>query len=138
MTTSDKVRTSADIRYHFLWYTRLKADILSKDIKTKLKSVLSDICEDNGLIILGGATRKNHVHIILSCPPSIAPSKIAQLLKGGSARSLKQTFPNLNNAPYDESIWERGYFCLSFGDGDEEMKINKYIEDAKNEIEFRV
>ena len=81
MTTSKKIRTIADVKYHFVWYTMLKTNILSGEIKTKLHSILVDKCKDNAIKILGGIIRKNHVHMSLLCPPSLSPSKVGATLK---------------------------------------------------------
>lgn len=42
-------------------------------------------------IEVGGV--EDHVHILLSLPPSMAISKAAQLIKGGSSKWIHETFP---------------------------------------------
>ncbi|MCL2375966.1 MAG: transposase [Defluviitaleaceae bacterium] len=51
----------------------------------------------------------------------------------GAARTLNLIFPHLNNIYFDDSIWERGFFCLSFGDGKEDERVEKYIEECQND-----
>ena len=36
---------------------------------------------------------EDHVHILLGAPPTIAPSKAAQLIKGGSSTWIHERFP---------------------------------------------
>ncbi|WP_373288527.1 transposase [Paenibacillus silvae] len=49
---------------------------------------------------------KEHIHLLLSSPLSLAPSKIVQYLKGRSPRLLQDEFPELkkkyflNNKPH--------------------------------------
>lgn len=38
---------------------------------------------------------KYHIHALISCPPTIAPAKIMQYLKGRSSRILQDDFPEL-------------------------------------------
>ncbi|MBK5444970.1 transposase [Peribacillus sp. TH24] len=38
---------------------------------------------------------KDHIHLLLSCSSSLAPSKIMQYLKGRSSRILQDQFPEL-------------------------------------------
>ncbi len=38
---------------------------------------------------------KDHVHIVVSAPPNMAPSEIMRRIKGRSARKLFEEFPKL-------------------------------------------
>lgn len=49
----------------------------------------------------------NHVHLLLSCPPILAPSKIVQYLKGRSSRLLQEQFPELKKR-YWINIYREG------------------------------
>lgn len=47
---------------------------------------------------------EDHVHMLLGASATWAPSKIAQLVKGGSSKWIHETFPELN-----EFAWQDGY-----------------------------
>jgi putative transposase len=47
---------------------------------------------------------EDHVHIVVGLPPTMAPSKAVQLLKGGSSLWIHETFPELA-----EFAWQDGY-----------------------------
>ena len=40
---------------------------------------------------------RNHVHVFLSCPPSLSPSKVMQYIKGESSRKLLMAFRHLQS-----------------------------------------
>lgn len=46
----------------------------------------------------------DHVHIVIGVPASIAVSKVAQLVKGGSSRWIKNEFPGMRGF-----AWQDGY-----------------------------
>jgi len=46
----------------------------------------------------------DHVHLLLGAPETMAPSKAAQLIKGGSSAWIHTEFPNLRNF-----AWQDGY-----------------------------
>ena len=73
-----------------------------------------------------GHVSKDHVHLLLSCPPSLSPAKIVQYLKGRSSRLLQQEFPHLRKRFLGRHLWARGYFCCSTGVVTDDQ-ISEYI-----------
>ena len=69
----------------------------------------------------------SHVHMLLSCPPSLSPAKIVQYLKGRSSKLLQDEYPKLKKRYWGQHLWGRGYFCATVGTVTEEM-IREYIE----------
>ena len=69
-------------------------------------------------------------------PPQISVSKIAQYLKGKTARKLMQEFPNLNKQFWGQRFWSRGYFAATSGAITDEM-IMEYIENQDDDAEKR-
>ena len=53
------------------------------------------VCEDRGceLVEVNGETE--HVHLLVSFPPTVALSRLVNSLKGVSSRRLRQEFPDL-------------------------------------------
>jgi len=82
--------------------------------------------------ILKGVVSKNHIHVLISAPPHLSPSKIAQLLKGRSSFKIQQEFPELKKRYWGQHIWARGYFCASVGTVTEEL-VKNYIERHKSQ-----
>lgn len=74
--------TVYDIKYHFIWITKYRYKILRGRIAERAREILMQGCEVNGLVILKGSVGTDHVHMLLSCPTDMSPSKIMQLLKG--------------------------------------------------------
>jgi putative transposase len=132
--------TVFDIQYHFVWVTKYRYQILKGDIALRTRELLRQTCEARGLTILSGHVSKDHIHLHLSCPPELSPSKIAQYLKGRSSRLLQQEFPALHKRYWGQHIWARGYFCASIGAVTEKM-IAAYIaqqEEASSENVIKV
>ena len=74
-----------------------------------------------------GAIGSDHVHMLASVPPQLAPAKLVQYLKGRSSRLLQEEFPPLKKRYWGQPLWARGYFCASVGAVDEET-IRRHIE----------
>ena len=101
--------------------------VITPEIAKRLKILLVQGCNSNGIKIVKGHLDYDHVHLLLSCPPDISPAKIAQLLKGRSSRLLQDEFPGLKKRYWGQHLWGRGYFCATVGAMTDEM-IQEYIE----------
>ncbi len=77
-----------------------------------------------------GAVSPDHIHLLLSAPPILAPAKLAQCIKGRSSRHLQAEFPELRKRYWGQHMWARGYFYATVGAVDE-ATIKAYIENQK-------
>ena len=131
--------TVYDIEYHFVWVTKYRYKIFQGKIAERCRELLRQGCEARGLKIIRGAVGKDHIHMLLSCPPGISPSKIMQYLKGRSSKMLQDEFPDLRKRYWGQHLWATGYFCRTVGAVTEEM-IKSYVEGQRDESKenFRI
>jgi len=85
-----------------------------------------------GLKIVSGNVRSNHIHLLVSCPTDLAPSKIVQYLKGKSSYRLQREFKEIQKRYWGQHLWGRGYFCATVGAVNEEL-IKQYVENQTEE-----
>jgi putative transposase len=123
-------RTSSHSRftltYHFIWVTKYRKSVLSGQVGVRLRELIREICRTQEIEILQGAVSRDHVHVLLSCPPNISPSKVMQYLKGKTSRKLLMEFKHLEKQYWGRHLWARGYFVASSGEVTEEM-LMEYI-----------
>jgi putative transposase len=132
--------TVYDIQYHLVWVTKYRYHVLKGDVALRARELIRQTCEARNITILSGHVSKDHIHLHVSCPPELAPSKIAQYIKGRSSRLIQQEFPHLRKRYWGKHLWARGYFCASVGKLTEKM-IAAYIEQqekASPEDAFKV
>ena len=88
----ENYRTSShsryDIKYHFLWVTKYRKSILTAEVGNRLRDLVRETCRTHEIEILQGSVSPDHVHVLLSCPPNISPSKVMQYIKGKTSRKL--------------------------------------------------
>jgi len=128
-----------DIKYHIIWVTKYRRKALGGNISKRLRELIRQGCQARNIVILQGNITKDHVHLLVSCPPSLAPSKIVQYLKGRSSRLLQEEFVELKKQFWGQHLWGRGYFCATVGSVDEET-IRRYVEtqEASEDDVFKV
>ena len=61
----------------------------------RLRELVREVCRTNEMEILEGAVSRDHVHVLLSCPPNLSPSKIMQYIKGKTSRKLLMEFKHI-------------------------------------------
>jgi len=115
------------IEYHFVWATKYRYQVLRGDVALRVKELVQQTCEAFEIRILSGVVSKDHVHILVSVPPSLAPSEIMRRIKGRTASKLFEEFPRLKKTYWGQHFWARGYFCATVGEMTEEM-IKQYLE----------
>jgi putative transposase len=115
-----------DVKYHFVWLTKYRYKILVGQIAQRTRELLIQGCSARGITIVEGSIGKDHVHMLLSCPTNLAPSKIVQYLKGRSSRMIQDEFPELKKRYWGQHLWARGYFCATVGSVNKDT-IQDYI-----------
>ena len=78
--------TVYDIEYHFVWVTKYRYKVLTGDVALRVREWVRQTCEAFEIQILKGVVSKDHVHILVSAPPNMAPSEIMRRIKGRTSR----------------------------------------------------
>jgi putative transposase len=69
-------------------------------------------------------------------PPQISVAKVAQYLKGKTARKILQENPKLNKKFWGQHFWSRGYFATTSGAITDEM-VEEYIRNQDDDSDKR-
>jgi putative transposase len=81
------------------------------------------------------------VHLLLSVPPHLAPSRVMQAIKGKTSHHLLQDRRTLWREFWSRHLWARGYFVCSSGNVTDET-IAEYIRvqgaEPQDDERFRV
>ena len=124
--------TVYDIQYHFVWVTKYRYHVLRGEVAERAREHIRQSCMSRDIKIVRGHVSKDHVHLLVSCPPALSPSKVMQYLKGRSSRKLQEEFPHLKKRYWGRHLWARGYFCATVGAVTKEQ-IKEYIESHESE-----
>lgn len=123
-----------DIEYHIVWTTKYRYRVLENKIAERARVLIRQSCNSMGVTIIKGSIGKEHIHLLVSVPPSLSVSKMVQQLKGKTSRTLQMEFKNLKKRYWGQHLWSTGYFCRSVGTVTREM-IKEYIENQQDEFD---
>ena len=128
--------TVFDLKYHIVWTTKYKKPVLTGKLGTRVRDLIREICATNSIQIIRGHVSKEHVHLFISMPPQVSVAKIAQYLKGKTARKILQENPKLNKKFWGQHFWSRGYFATTSGAITDEM-VEEYIRNQDDDSDKR-
>ena len=84
-----------DLKYHVVWITKYRYKILRGRLAERARDLIRQTCQARDVVIVRGAVSPDHVHMLLSAPPQLAPAKLVQFIKGRSSGKLQEEFPEL-------------------------------------------
>ncbi len=118
--------------YHLVFIPKYRKPVLRGEVGQRLRDLIREICRAHDIEILQGHIRPDHVHLLLSVPPTLSPSRVMNAIKGRS--TLNRTF-------WGRHLWARGYFVATSGNVTDEV-IARYIAEqdveADQETDFKV
>lgn len=103
--------------YHLIWSTRHRAPLIGDAEEPILRRSFHLTCQDLGAIPHAVGIMPDHVHVVVSAPPKIAPAELAKRLKGASAHAINED-KGRDRARQPEAAfaWQAEYGVLSFGE----------------------
>ena len=116
--------------YHIVWAVKYRRKILTGEIESSLKEILTENSEDKGFEIKEMECDGDHIHVFVSAKPKFAPSYLYKMMKGISARKLFIKHPELTDKLWGGHMWNPSTYIETIGHISEET-VKKYIQNQK-------
>ncbi len=94
---------STDLKYHIIWCTKYRYRVITGEV-TERVGLIREICLANYFDIVSGSLSPDHIHMLVSVPPSISISKLVQYLKGKNSRKIMMEFEHLKKRYWGQHI----------------------------------
>ena len=72
--------------------TKYRYKVMKRGLAERLRELVRQTCESFEIRIIGGVVSKDHVHILVSAPPNLAPSEIMGRRKSQASSDLFEEF----------------------------------------------
>ena len=114
--------------YHIVMVTKYRKALFDEGIFAFFKLKLAEITDYYPMIHFKTINHdRDHLHFLVSIPPTTSVGKVIGLIKQNTSRELKQKFPFIRAACRgNEEVWSSGYFVSTVGITDSIIK--RYIE----------
>ncbi len=113
-------------KYHVVFTPKYRRKIIYNQYRESLKEIIKTLCRYKGVETLEGHMMPDHVHLLLSIPPSISISSFMGYLKGKSSLMIYEKYPELKYKYRNREFWCRGYYVDTAGKN--AKKIQEYIQ----------
>jgi len=117
--------THTCLHYHLIFSTKNRERWLVPDIEHRIWEFIGGIARAHRMTALQVGGVEDHIHALVNAPPTIAPSQIAQYLKGDSSKWIHEEFPALGNF-----WWQDGYGAFTVSKSNIPKVIN-YIQNQR-------
>ncbi|MDI9521567.1 MAG: IS200/IS605 family transposase [Bacillota bacterium] len=119
--------TKWNCKYHIVFAPKYRRQIVYGKIKADIGKILRQLCEMKGVEIHEAEACPDHIHMLVSIPPSISVSQFMGYLKGKSSLMIFDRHANLKYKYGNRHFWCRGYYVDTVGRNKE--RITKYIRE---------
>ena len=123
--------TVSRLSVHLVWVTKYRYKVLTGDIQQRCRELLIQVCDTEDVRILSGVVSKDHIHMQIEYPPSLAISDLVKRLKGRSSRLLQREYSELQKRYWGKHLWGIGYGAWSTGNITEEV-VEEYLKRHKS------
>lgn len=117
-------------QYHVVFCPKYRRKVLQSGVDERFKELAPAALKDAfpAAEILQMEVMPDHVHLLLSLPPDVAPNRAVRAVKGRTARVLRKEFPRL--ATKLPTLWTNSYFVSTVGGAPLEA-VERYIQNQK-------
>jgi len=118
-----------DTCYHLVWCPKYRKKIFEREeIRERAKQMIREICEAYDVAILELEIMEEHIHLLVSFPPTRSIGEVVRIIKSNSGRGMFREFPSLKRRLWGGELWEDGYFARTVGDRMTRDVVDKYIK----------
>jgi len=119
--------------YHLVLVSKYRRKIFNEGIFAYFEIKINEIRKHYPLIECKTVNHdQDHIHLLISIPPTMSVGNAIRIIKSNTATSLKQKFPFLKELYWGtDGIWSDGYFATTVGIN--EKMIKQYIEQQGKE-----
>ena len=113
-------------QYHIVFAPKYRRQEIYGKIKVDIGKILRKLCEQKGVEILEAQACPDHIHMLVSIPPSLSVAQFVGYLKGKSSLMIFDRHANLKYKYGNRHFWCRGYYVDTVGRN--KKAIQEYIK----------
>jgi putative transposase len=96
--------TFSSLAYHIIFSTKNRERWITPNIERRIWRIVGGVARKHKMTALQVGGIEDHLHALVLAPPTLAPSEIAQFLKGESSKWIHLKIPKMRGFS-----WQDGY-----------------------------
>ena len=105
------------LTYHVIFVTKYRKKVITDEIGDFMKNYAAYLCGRMNSELISAETDVDHMHLLISMPPDVAPVKLINSLKSQLSKEVRNTY-RTHVEKYlwgDSPFWSASYFCATTG-----------------------
>ena len=122
------------LTYHIVFVTKYRRPVITDEIGDFMKNHANYLCGRFDGEMLSAETDRDHIHLLVSMPPDVAPSRLVGTLKTQLSKEVRAAWSE-HIQKYlwgDAPFWSSSYFIATTGTTMME-KVREYIESQRTD-----
>ena len=130
-TENSLAHTKWECKYHIVFAPKYRRQVIYKQIRADVGMILGTLCKRKGVVVHEAEACPDHIHMLVSIPPSLSVAQFMGYLKGKSSLMIFDRHANLKYKYGNRHFWCRGYYVDTVGKN--EKKIAEYVRNQLQE-----
>ena len=97
-------------QYHIVFAPKYRRQEVYGKLKADIGQILRKLCEQKDVEIIEAQACPDHIHMLVSIPPSLSVAQFMGYLKGKSSLMIFDRHANLKYKYGNRHFWCRGYY----------------------------
>jgi len=128
----DAVRKGApcawQIHSHSVFPVKCRKALLDETVTTIIQETAAEIAERFPIEMDAIGTDQNHIHLLCSAHPKVAPGRIVQMFKRITAREIFRRNPAVKRVLWGGEFWTDGYSVATVGERANWQSVERYVQ----------
>ena len=121
------------LTYHIVFVTKYRRPVITDEIGSYMKNHAAYLCGRFEGEMLSAETDRDHIHMLVSLPPDVAPSKLVTTLKTHLSKEVRSVYRDqIEKQLWGENFWSSSYFIATTGTTVLE-NVKQYIESQRTD-----
>jgi len=116
------------IHYHSVFPVKYRKALLDDEVTAMIRETAVEIAERFPIELEAIGTDKNHIHLLRSAHPKMAPGRIVQIFKSITAREIFRRKPAVKRILWGGEFWTDGYYVATVGERANWQTVERYVQ----------
>jgi len=116
------------IHYHIVFPLKYRKALLDEVVTTIMQETAAEIAERFPIEMEAIGTDQNHIHLLCSAHPKVAPGRIVQIFKSITAREIFRRKLAVKRVLWGEEFWTDGYYMATVGEQANWQTVERHVQ----------
>ena len=121
------------IHYHIVFPVKYRKSLLDDDVTRIIVETTEAIQERYAIEMEAIGCDKNHIHLLCSAHPKMAPGRIVQIFKSITAREIFSRKPSVKKELWGGEFWTDGYYVGTVGEHANWDTVERYVRNQSHD-----